>query len=382
MKMLFLHRFRNFAGAERQLVELARGLSDRGHQITVVTFYRSGQVTALLEPAGVRVISLDKSGRWDLAGFIWRLLRTLRRERAEIVHGYLGFANALLALTKPVHRARVVWGVRSSDIDISRYDRLARLDAWIEAALSRLPDLIISNSASGRTAAIARGFPEAKVIVIPNGVDLHRFRRSEVDRARVRSEWDVPDTIKVVGRVGRIDPQKDFETFLCAAKVILGARSDIRFALVASDPHGVRDQLQAFATEHGFTNELIWNNAREDMAAVYSAFDLNVSSSAYGEGIPNVLVEAMACGVPCVTTDVGDSAATIVAPGQVVPRQDPDALASAILVALDQPADPALLRQAMAERYSMERLVTSSEAAFQAVLDGNTAGLRQEQPGW
>jgi glycosyltransferase involved in cell wall biosynthesis len=382
MKILFLHRFRNFAGAERQLVELARGLAERGHAITVVTFYASDRVSSLLEPAGIRVISLDKSGRWDLAGFGWRLLRVLRRERADLVHGYLGFANAVLALTKPLHRAKVVWGVRSSDIDISRYDRLARFDAWIEATLSRFPALIISNSQSGKASAIQRGFPAHKVIVIPNGVDLHRFQRSEAERARVRAEWGVSTGTKVVGRVGRIDPQKDFETFLRAAKIISAERSDIRFALVASDPHGMAEQLRAFAADLGLGPELIWNNPREDMAAVYSAFDLNVSSSAYGEGVPNVLVEAMACGVPCVTTDVGDSALTIVAPGQVVPREDPATLATAITSVLDQPADRAALRQSMADRFSMDRLVSTSEHAFTAVLAGVAPTRIQEQASW
>src|SRR3954469_21382655 len=132
MKLLFLHRFRNFAGAERQLIELANGLAAKGHEVVVVGFYASPRVQALLDPARVRFVSLEKSGRWDMPGFGWRLLRTLRRERPDIAHAYLGFANALLVLTKPFHRARVVWGVRSSDIDVSRYDRLARFDAWIE----------------------------------------------------------------------------------------------------------------------------------------------------------------------------------------------------------------------------------------------------------
>src|SRR3954471_11378000 len=99
MRILFLHRLRNFGVAERHLVELAIGLAQRGHEIVVLTFYDAPKVRALLEPSGVRVVSLDKTGRWDMVGFGLRLVRTLVQEHPDIAHGYLGFANALLVLT-------------------------------------------------------------------------------------------------------------------------------------------------------------------------------------------------------------------------------------------------------------------------------------------
>ncbi|HYP60970.1 MAG TPA: glycosyltransferase, partial [Thermomicrobiales bacterium] len=115
MKLLFLHRFkdvegveREFGGAERQLVDLVCGLQSRGHQVTLVTFYPGGAMLADAARTGVRIVSLDKTGRWDLPGFLFRLVQVLRRERPDVVHGYLGLANSLLALTKPVHRAKVV----------------------------------------------------------------------------------------------------------------------------------------------------------------------------------------------------------------------------------------------------------------------------------
>jgi glycosyltransferase involved in cell wall biosynthesis len=379
MKLLFLHRFRNFAGAERQLIELANGLAAKGHEVVVVGFYASPRVQALLDPARVRFVSLEKSGRWDMPGFGWRLLRTLRRERPDIAHAYLGFANALLVLTKPFHRARVVWGVRSSDIDVSRYDRLARFDAWIERALARYPDLIISNSHAGRTTALQRDFPAARTIVIPNGVDLLRFARDEAGRERVRAEWGVDASIRVIGRVGRFDPQKDFESFIRAAAILGRDHLDYRFAIVGSDPHGNRAELATLAQDLGLADRIIWNGIRDDMPSVYSAFDLCVSSSAYGEGIPNVIVEAMACGVPCVTTDVGDSARTIARFGPVVPRSDPARLANGIATALATPPDSAAMRQFVAETFAMDRLVASTETALRSVIGWAVAAPHAEE---
>src|SRR5688500_1840627 len=226
MKIVFLHRFKVVGGAERQLVELARGLHERGHEVTLVTFYPGGVMLGDAGQAGLRIVSLDKSGRWDVLPFVLRLIRRLRRERADVVHGYLGMANALLALTGPFHHAPVVWGVRASDIDISRYHRLARFDAWLEAKLSRFPALIIANSHAGKAHSISRGFPGDRIIVIPNGIDLERFQRDEAGRDRVRAEWGVSGHERLIGRVARIDPQKDYPTFLRAAAIVAGVRPD------------------------------------------------------------------------------------------------------------------------------------------------------------
>jgi glycosyltransferase involved in cell wall biosynthesis len=371
MKLLFLHRFkdvegveREFGGAERQLVDLVCGLQSRGHLVTLVTFYPGGGMLADAANAGVRIISLDKTGRWDIPGFLFRLVRILRSERPDIVHGYLGLANSLLALTRPVHRAKVVWGIRASDLDLTRYHWVARVDAWLERRLSRLPDLIIANSHAGKRHATDLGYPAAKITVIPNGIDLDHFRRDETGRDRVRAEWGVRPGEFLVGRIGRIDPQKDQPTFLEAAARVAAARNDVRFVLVGNDRFGEQDEITSLLDRLILGDLLFWAFHRSDMAAVLSAFDLCVSSSAFGEGTPNVLVEAMACGTPCVTTDVGDSAQAVGAHGIVVPRRDPAALADGILTALDQPTDRTALRSHVADHFSMERLIAATEAAL------------------
>jgi glycosyltransferase involved in cell wall biosynthesis len=381
MKILFLHRFKDiegveheFGGAERQLVDLARGLQERGHQVTLVTFYSGGDMLSEADKAGVRIVSLHKSGRWDVVPFIYRLIRTLRRERAECVHGYLGLANTLLVLTRPFHRGSVVWGIRASDIDLSRYHWVAKVDAWLEERLSRFPNLIIANSHAGKKHAIERGYPAAKIIVIHNGIDLDRFQRDEAGRARVRSEWGVRPDELLVGRIGRIDPQKDHPTFLEAAARVAAERSDVRFVMVGNDRFGEQDDLDPLVERLKLSDRLIWAGHRSDMAAVHSAFDLCVSSSAYGEGTPNVLVEAMACGTPCVTTDVGDSAVAVGELGAVVPRRDPVTLAGAIQTALDAPVDRVALRAHVAAHFSMDHLVSATESALVKLRMPSTVG--------
>jgi glycosyltransferase involved in cell wall biosynthesis len=200
--------------------------------------------------------------------------------------------------------------------------------------------------------------------VIHNGIDLNRFQREEAGRTRVRAEWGVlPDEI-LIGRIGRLDPQKDQATFLEAAARVAAERPDVRFVMVGNDRFGDQDDLAPLVDRLKVGDRLIWAGHRSDMAAVHSAFDLCVSSSAFGEGTPNVLVEAMACGTPCVATDVGDSAKAVGEFGIVVPRRDPAALAQGILAALDAPLDRRELRAHVSDHFSMEHLITATESAL------------------
>lgn len=375
MKILFLHRFkdvadgeREFGGAERQLIDLAAGLQRNGHEVVLLTFYPGGEMLNDADKAGVRIVSLDKRGRWDVVPFLVRLARQLRKERSDVVHGYLGLANALLVLMKPLHRARVVWGVRSSTMEMANYSWIQKFDAWIERTLSRFPDLIIANSNAGREAAIGRGFPPNKFEVIHNGIDLDRFMFDAEGRKRLRAEWGIADNDVLIGRIGRIDPQKDYPTFLKAAAIVQPQDHRVRFVTVGNDRPGQERVLRTQAESLGLNGRLTWAGARGDMPAVYSALDLSVSSSAFGEGTPNVVAESMACGVPCVTTDVGDSALAVGDPDAVVPRSDPEALAAAMLEAIRKPHDSAVLRSHIADTFSMQSLIDRTDAALRAVV--------------
>lgn len=326
--VLFI-RSLEIGGAERQLVTLALALHAQTIPTHVLTFYRDGQLKHDLDASCVPVETLDKRGRWDVVPFLWRFVRFLWKSRPAVLYTYLPVANVLGVMLKPLFPAtRIVWGVRASNMDLSRYDWLARVVFRAECRLSRHADLIIANSEAGRQYHLAHGFPGYKMRVIPNGIDTTRFRRNETDRSRVRSEWAIRDDEVLVGLVARIDPMKDHQTFLEAAR-LTALDHRIRFACVGDGDERCRSTLDSIAERLGLSRHLIWAGAREDMAAVYSALDIAVSSS-YGEGFSNALAEAMSCEVPCVATDVGDSAWIIEDTGKVVPPRDPGALARGI----------------------------------------------------
>jgi glycosyltransferase involved in cell wall biosynthesis len=372
MKITFLTRALDFGGAERQLVELARGLHARGHQIKVVVFYAGGPLERDLHEAGVPVVVLSKRGRYDLLGFNVRLARALRAGKPDIVHGYLGGPNVMAAVLKPFHRAKVIWGIRASAMDGSRYSWWSRLDGSIERRIAQFPDLAISNSHAGKAHAVANGYPSRKIVVIPNGVDTARFHPDPDGRARIRNEFGIAPSTPLIGRVGRIDPQKDYVTFLEMAKIVGAARPDARFICVGKGDPVLETELRERAERLGLADRVIWAGARGDMSAIYSALDLSVSSSSYGEGTPNVVAESMACGVPCLVTDIGDSAWTAGGFGAVAPAEQPDALARAVLESLARIerglVDLDAVRESIVARLSLALLYERTEAALAHVL--------------
>jgi len=339
MKIIFLIRSLDYGGAERQLVTLAKGLHGLGHSVVVAVFYPGGQMETDLNKAGVSVKSLEKKGRWDVMGFLWRLILLVRRENPDILHSYLTVPNIISVLLKPVFPSlKVVWGVRASDMDLSKYDTLSRLSYRLECLLSRFTDFILANSQAGFHYAVKHGFPKSKMDVIYNGIDTERFYPDAQARHRIRMEWGVHEGEKLIGIVGRLDPMKDHQTFLEAAAHLAKQRDDVRFVCIGDGPKEYCNKLQTLGNDLRLRKRLIWAGARKDMHDVYNALDIATSSS-ISEGFSNVIGEAMSCGIPCVVTDVGDSALLVGNAGVVVPPKNSYELASGWLYLLNHPKE-------------------------------------------
>ncbi len=368
--ILFLTRSLDRGGAERQLVVLAKGLARRGHAVAVAVFFGGGAYEAELAEAGVRVIDLGKKGRWDILPFLIRLMRLLRKERPAVMHSYLGVPNILATLLKPLlPGTRIIWGVRASNVDLSHYDWLSRLAYALERRLARFPDRVIANSYAGKRHAAANGFPEGKLVVIPNGINTEYFRFDPEGRQQARTEWGLGEDEILVGLVARLDPMKDHPTFLEAAGRIARERHDVRFVCVGDGSPDYVERVKQRAVALGLTGQLIWAGARDNMPSIYSAVDIATSTSAFGEGFSNTIAEAMACGVPCVVTDVGDSAQIVGDTGSVVAPGDHSALAAVIqhLISLPPKERGALgemCRARIVSEFSMDTLVQRTEHAL------------------
>lgn len=385
LSILFLIRDLHPDGAQQQLSILARGLHQRGHRVTVAVFYGDGRLEQELGTAGVEVHHLDKRGRWDIAGFLLRLLRLIRQRRPMIIHGYLPVAN-LLALLSARWRpgTRVVWGLRSSAWTKRRLTGLGKLSLRLENFLSRFVDLCICNSWAGHQDALARGFPIQRLRVISNGIDTEALFPHREAGASQRRRWGVEPGETLIGLVGRLDPLKNHPAFLEMAAYLLKTQPALRFVCVGDGPADYRQILEDRARTLGLDDALILAGACVDMCAAYNALDLLVSSS-ITEGFANVIGEAMACQIPCVVTAVGDNSTIVADTGVVVPSAHEKALAGACTRLLALSADQRQVlgqraRDRILQHFSIPRLVTDTEALLNHLAIYRTLPTLLDQP--
>ena len=369
--MMFLVRSLDLGGAQRQLTALAVGLQKRGHDVTVVTFYDGGAFAADLIGAGVRHVGLAKRGRWDFLGFSIRYLRCLRAERPEILHGYLPTANIIAALSRgpAVGRPKIIFGIRASDMQLHRYDWMARLSYRVETHLSCFADCIISNSQRGLATAIERGMQADRAVVVPNGIDVERFRPDAGKRFTVRAELGIEESELLIGLPARFDPMKDHATFLTALRWLADHGQDFSFLLVGAGTGQENQALNELVESRKLQDRAHRLGPRVDMPAIMAGLDIVCVPSAFGEGFSNVLGESMAAGVPCVATDVGDARRIIGDTGEIVPANDPVALADGIGRLSDRLiADPVAIRAdartRIVENFSVEKMVDRTVAAL------------------
>jgi glycosyltransferase involved in cell wall biosynthesis len=357
MSIFFLVRSLEVGGAERQLVQLATGLHERQQNVRVGVFYRRGPLVADLEGAGVEIVDLKKSGRWDIVAFLIRTLRALRRNQPDIVYSMLGGANIVAAAIRPfVPMSKLVWSIRSSNMKLNEYDWLHAASYRVERAISRIPDLIIANSAAGKDFAVVNGFPPENIHIVPNGIDTERFRPNNELRTEQRRLWNLKDHQIAVGVLARLDPMKDQQTFLRAAVIAAGRNPKLCFLCIGEGPD--RRHLQSLAETIGIAGKVKFTG-RADPAAALNALDIVCSSSAFGEGFSNSIAEAMSCGRPCIVTDVGDSAMIVGNCGDVVRPCDPQTLAASILSTAEriESIDPSKPRSRVVENFSSDAMV-------------------------
>lgn len=369
LRILFVIRSLGVGGAERQLAILAIGLRARGHDVTVCTTYDGGERAEELRAGHVRMISLGKRSRWDAWRTVAGLIRVTRDVRPDVVHGYMPTSNLLSTVAGFITRRSVVWGVRASVVDWSAYDWLARASFRATSLLSRQPALIICNSVAGLEFHARHGYPRERMRHIPNGIDPSRFRPDAAARARQRAAWGVVAHESLIGIVARLDRMKDHGTFLDAARRLVDTGFPARFVCIGAGDARYASALRERAAALGLDERLRWIDDAPDLVAAYNALDVHVSATRLGEGFSNVIGEAMACGVPCVATDVGDATAIIGDTGRLVPPGDSDAIARACRELLSsQPRAVGIRARARIEReFGVERLVLRSETALRSV---------------
>ena len=225
---------------------------------------------------------------------------------------------------------RIIWNVRCSDFAFSDYPPMTGRIVGLLARLSHMPSVVAVNSLASQRAHIRLGYHPKRWAYLPNGFNTSEWK--PIGRSKMRAELGLGENEFAIGRVGRVDQQKDFATFITALQMIASRQPSLRPVLIGRGT----DELKLPAELKATTQAL---GLRRDMPEIIRALDLVVSSSAYDGGLPNVVAEAMASGVPCVVTDVGDCATLVGNSGIVVRPRDPAAMARAVETMMAMPRE-------------------------------------------
>ena len=209
--------------------------------------------------------------------------------------------------------------------------------------------------------------------MIPNGFQTELFCPGDRVREQTRKAFNLPVAAAVIGIVGRFDPQKDHRTFIKAAAQLARRMDGVYFLMCGKGLSPDNQELMVWLREGCAADQFLLLGERNDLNHIYCAMDVFVSSSAYGEGFPNVIGEAMACCVPCVVTDVGDSAIVVGNTGRVVPPRDPKALANGIyeLLTLSEEEKRELgeaARRRIEENFSLSTIAVRYADLYEEVL--------------
>lgn len=378
MRVLHVITALHVGGAETMLLRLLRASQGRlpaTHEVVSLT--DRGEIGRRIEGLGIalHVVGMARRGIPDPLS-IARLASIVARGRADVVQTWMYHADLLGGLAAAATGARLVWGIHHSTLDRADTPRLTRLTVAACARLSRwLPDAIVSVSGVGRDAHVAAGYDARKFVVIPNGFDLAEHQLDAAAREEVRRELGLTGREIVIGLVARFDPQKDHLNFLRAAALLARRRDAVRFLLCGHGASPDNDTLASAIAREGLAGRVLLLGRRNDVPRVMNALDVATLSSAHGEAFPLVIGEAMACGVPCVVTDVGDSALLVGDTGRVVQPRDPAALARAWEALVDLGAEDrrsmgAAARTRIAERFGIAKIAEDYHALYERVLSG------------
>ncbi|WIG60123.1 MAG: hypothetical protein OJF49_002871 [Ktedonobacterales bacterium] len=374
LRVLYLMEGFESGGAEHRFVRMARALDRDRFALSIGALRLGGPLQPAMEATGVPLVPFTRRSRFDLSPVL-RLRSYLRAEHIDVVHAmhWLSNLTATLATTTLPHVA-VIGSTVGMVYDASRGGR-ARLA--LDHQTWRRMDRMTVNSEALRTYLLGHGFPERKLSVVLNGVDLPDAARLPAARAEARARLSLAPETPLVGILARLTPVKDHPTFLRAAQIVHQRMPAARFALVGDGPE--RPALEALARDLGIAEAVIFTGHVASSDLVLPAFDVAVLSSRH-EGMPNALLEAGAWGVPLVSTPVG-GAPEIAIDGQtglLAPVGDAPALADRILTLLSDPASAhrlgAAARDHIAARFSTATMMHNYESVYTEVAADRRKG--------
>ncbi|NQU44440.1 glycosyltransferase [bacterium] len=364
-------------GAEIMLWRLLSAM-DRRFEPHVITLVPDGKIEDRIRGLGIPIDTVDMKRGWPDPLALVRLRRLLRRIRPHLIQTWMYHADLLGGLAaRMAGGIPVVWGIHHTDLDPGGNRRSTLWTARINARLApRLARRIVCCSHATYAVHLQAGYPADRMLVIPNGFDLAAFRPDPDARQELRRELGLETDAPLVGMAARFHPQKDHRNFVRAAGILGEKMPRAHYVLWGDGLDSSNSTLCDWIREAGVMDRIHLLGRRDDVSRILAAQDVATLSSSYGEAFPLVIGEAMACGVPCAVTRVGDAAEIVGDTGRIVCPRDPAALAEAWgdLLAMSGPEREALgsvARRRIEENYALGKVAGLYGNLYEEVLKKN-----------
>ncbi len=375
IKVLHIITGLSTGGAEMMLYKLISKMDRNYFDVCVVSLTDIGPVGEKIKKLNIPVVAVGMKRGWksffSFSGF-FKLLKIVKNYKPDIIQTWMYHSDLIGGLVGKILKIPVIWNIRHSNLDPKCNKKTTIWTAKICAKFSKiLPKKIICCSYASKNVHSKLGYDESKMVVIPNGFDLDIFFPDRKAREKVRKELGINDKIIVIGFAARFDSQKDHKNFFESAKIVHKIYPNVHFLLCGDGISWENKKLTEWIEKSGVKKVTHLLGRRDDMKNIYNSIDIFCSSSC-GEGFPNVIGETMACEIPCVATNVGDSAIIIKDAGFVVPPKNPEALSKAIIKIIEIGEEKRKelgkkARDRIKKNYSIEKIVKNYEQLYKKI---------------
>lgn len=358
------------SGAENVLLRLTKKLDSSSHTVISLTEQTPDDLTEDFKNIGIDIFHLNmRPNHFSTILKCFKLLKLIHKIKPDIMQTWMYHADVIGGLTGKLSGVKtILWNIRNGTLpkngSIQFIVRLAaKLSYW-------LPTAIISCSKNAIIFHSTLGYDHTKFKHIPNGINCNAFFIHDEARKHFKETYNIPVNTKCIGLVARWHPQKDIPTFLKVCSLIAEQHENVRFVMIGQHLDEKNpDLMWGIQNYAGLYEKMILLGAQNNIPALMNGLDVLCMTSSFGEGFPNVIGEAMACGVNCVATDVGDAAEIIQDLGYVAPISDAAEIANGVLTLLKSPKDSAQLRQHISQNYSLDKMTTDYATFYNQFRD-------------
>ena len=376
MKILYIISGLSTGGAEMMLYKLLSVIERGTFEPVVISLTDYGSLGNNIKNLNISVYKMEMNAGFPNPFKVWRFIKLIRKINPELIQGWMYHGNlaALLAKWFLSNRVSLLWNIRHTPDDLKKEKRLTALVIRLGAKFSWYPDRIIYNSNVSEKKHELLGYNNQKKMIIPNGFDCEQFKPLDNAKTKLRHSLGLKKDTLLIGLVARYHIMKDHVTFLHSAGKLNKAYPEIHFVLVGQGVDKNNHLLIKLIEDLKITKNVHLLGKRMDVDEITAGLDMACSSSSWGESFSNAIGEAMACGIPCIVTDVGDSAWIVGETGIVVKPGDRNAFTDAMTKLIEMSSEERLVlgklaRNRIIKHFSLNLVAKQYEDMYQNLLN-------------